>query len=270
MRVNVFVLAVAAVLAGWPVPGSAQSAGGPVIRGWVADSTGRPVAFARVTGEGAGERVADDSGRFLLVMPKPGAIRLEARRVGFHPLLTRIEIRGDTTLRLVMVTLPASLAKVEIEAEATVRSLEMNGFYRRLRDKKIGANTGHFILPEEIEKRRGTVLQVMQGTPGIHIMRYQLGGDRQRPPQLEYMAAFGNSRKSGRALCPMAVYLDRMRLSPPPGSEGLAERYPPPPDIAEYVTLREVAGVEIYTRSNAPPEYSTLNGTCGVILIWTK
>src|SRR5688572_32084946 len=114
MRVNAIALTAAVILAGWPAHGIAQASGGPVIRGWVADSTGRPVAFARVTGEGAGERVADDSGRFLLVMPKPGPIRLEARRVGFHPLLTRVEIRGDTALRLVMATLPASLAKVEI------------------------------------------------------------------------------------------------------------------------------------------------------------
>ena len=231
----------------------------------VLDSTGRAVAFARVRGEGLGERVADDSGRFLLAMQRSGPIRLEARRVGFHPLMSRVQIAGDTTLHLVMAALPASLAKVEIEAEATVRSLELAGFYQRLRDKKVGSNTGHFILPDEIEKRRGSVTQVMMGIPGIHITMHREGGRESR--SRDYLAVFGNSRKAGRSLCAMTVYLDRVRLSPP-GT--LNDRFPPPVDISEFVTLREVAGIEVYTRTNFPPEYALLNGTCGVVLLWTK
>jgi hypothetical protein len=229
----------------------------------VLDSTGRAVAFARITREGVGERVADDSGRFLLAMQRPGPIRLEARRVGFHPLITRVQIANDTALRLVMATLPASLAKVEIEAEATVRSLELNGFYRRLRDKNVGANTGHFILPEEIEQRRGSVTSIVTGIPGLRVERFR-ATERSR----EYQGLFGNSRRArGGALCAMTVYLDRNRINPP-GS--LLASHQGPADINAEVTLREVAGIEVYTRSNAPPEFSMLNGTCGVVVIWTK
>jgi hypothetical protein len=84
----------------------------------------------------------------------------------------------------------------------------------------------------------------------------------------EYWALFGNSRKIGNALCPMTIYVDRVRLSPL--AAGPYGRDNAPVDINSYVTLRDVAGIEVYTRTNMPAEYMLLNGTCGVVLIWTK
>jgi hypothetical protein len=252
MRVTVF-LGIA--LIGAVKPGMAQTPSGPTIRGWVVDTAGRAVAFARVTGGGSA-RVADDSGRFLLVMPRAGAVTLEVRRVGFRPLETRERFTGDTTVRLVMMPLPASLAAVRIEAEATERSLDLGGFYDRFREKQRGTNTGHFILPEEIERRTGSVLQVMTGTPGVRIDRYRFAG-------AEWNAIFGNSR------CAMTVYLNRTRLPPPAQFDRNIQRFIPP-DVSEFVTLREVAGIEMYSRSNAPSEFAMLNGSCGVVVIWTK
>jgi hypothetical protein len=167
-------------------------------------------------------------------------------------------------VRFVLEPLPASLAKVQIEAEATTVSLELAGFYSRLRDKERAANTGHFILPEKIERRRGSVTQVVTGIPGLRVERFH-----QRGSSTEYMALFGNARKiSGDGLCPMTVYVDRARLQPPGGALGRDNA--PPPDINEAVTLRDVAGIEVYTRANVPFEFAMLNGTCGVVLIWTK
>ena len=242
-----------------------RSSAAPVVRGRITDSTGAPVAFARVTAEGLGERVADDSGRFLLPLDRAGARRLELRRVGFNPLFTRVNINGDSALHLVMTPLPASLAKVKIEAEAAVVSLELAGFYQRLRDKERGANTGHFITPEEIERRRGSVTQVVTGLPGLHVERFR---PNESGTSSEYIALFGNSRRP-TARCAMAVYVDRIRLQPPPEVR-LDRRDPWPPDINGAITLREIAGIEVYTRSNAPSEFALLNGTCGVVLIWTK
>jgi hypothetical protein len=242
----------------------AQAAPNLVIRGRVVDTVGNPVAFARVTAEGE-SRVADDSGRFLLRVPRTGSVGLIARRVGFHPSELRLRIATDTNIQLVMKALPASLAKVEVEAEATIVSLELAGFYARLREKERATNTGHFILPEEIERRRGSVTQIMTGVPGLRVQRFKPPGQYSS----EYMALYGNARKISRdGLCPMTVYLDRIRLQPPGGS--LGRENSPPIDVNEVVSLRDVAGIEVYTRANMPSEFALLNGTCGVVLIWTK
>ena len=41
--------------------------------------------------------------------------------------------------------------------------------------------------------------------------------------------------------------------------------------INDLVSANSIAGIEVYPRSvTAPPKYQSLNGTCGVVLIWTK
>ena len=245
--------------------GAPRMTTGPVVSGRVTDVSGTPVPFARITAEGSGERVADDSGRFLLPRSRTGPMRLEVRRVGFTPLLTRVDINRDTSLHLVLQPLPTTLSKVQIDGQAMVTALDLAGFYQRLRDKERGANTGHFITPEEIERRRqGSVTQLVTGIPGLRVGRFKRS---ESPAANEYQALFGNSRK-GRAMCSMTVYVNRVRLVPP-DDDGLA-REPLPPDVNGAVTLSELAGVEVYTRSYAPPEYAMLNGTCGVVLLWTK
>jgi len=40
---------------------------------------------------------------------------------------------------------------------------------------------------------------------------------------------------------------------------------------ANAVQPNTIAGIEVYARSvTAPPKYQSLNGRCGVMLIWTK
>ena len=242
-----------------------QTVTGPVLRGIVSDIVGRPVSHALVTVEGVGDRVADDSGRFFVVVPKAGVVRLRTRRVGFHSTESRLVVQRDTLVQIVLRALPASLAKVVIEAEATVTSLELGGFYARMREKERDTNTGHFILPETIEQRRGSVSQVVTGIPGLRVERYKPPGSNTQ----EYIGLFGNSRKISRnGLCPMTVYLDRIRVQPPGGA--LGRENPPPVDINDVVSLREVAGIEVYARANTPFEFAMLNGTCGVVVIWTK
>jgi len=69
-----------------------------------------------------------------------------------------------------------------------------------------------------------------------------------------------------------AVYVDNIRF--------YTTKWPPDPrtdDMSRYefiddlISTNTVAAIEVYpTAVNAPPRYQTLNGNCGVILIWTK
>jgi hypothetical protein len=61
----------------------------------------------------------------------------------------------------------------------------------------------------------------------------------------------------------MTVYMDRIRIV---GTlSGKDER------VNELLAPTHVAGIEIYPHAvSAPPEFQSLNGNCGVVLIWTK
>ena len=179
----------------------------PVVTGIVIDSMGQPIAFAQVRGPGVDPRTSDDSGRFRFTMRKRGSLSLTVRRVGFQPLETTLRVDSDTTLELVMRPLAASLATVRVEAEATVRTLEMRGFYDRLRDHVKGTNTGWFIMPEEIEGRRGAIkaTQLLQGIPNLRVMKISPGKDNPTGQWFETLVGPGG--------CPMTIYLDGARLN---------------------------------------------------------
>jgi hypothetical protein len=227
----------------------------PEVAGVITDSSGSPIAFAQVRGPGVDPRVSDDSGRFRFTMRKSGRLSLEIRRVGFRPLeLTVPVVATDTALALIMHPLGATLETVRIEAEATVRSLELHGFYDRLRERERGTNTGHFIMPEEIEARRGTikVTQLVQGIPSMRVVKISAG------------AGSSYDALVGAAGCPMMIYLDGQRLNRLGG--GVLQ----PVNIEWLVTTRDLAGVEVYTRANAPDRYRSFALNCGVVLLWTK
>ncbi|HEX6316012.1 MAG TPA: hypothetical protein VFZ73_14175, partial [Gemmatimonadaceae bacterium] len=67
-----------------------------------------------------------------------------------------------------------------------------------------------------------------------------------------------------RRNCRMTVYLDNIRIVgrlAPSGDDFVNEMVPP----------GHVAAMEIYPSAvGAPPQYQSLNGTCGIVLIWTK
>jgi hypothetical protein len=67
--------------------------------------------------------------------------------------------------------------------------------------------------------------------------------------------------------CPMAVYVDGRRMNSlfEPAYGAYAWQ------LDEIIVPAHVAGIEIYASPlRAPPEYQTLNGLCGVVLVWTK
>lgn len=236
-----------------------------VARGSIVDSTGYPIPYALVRVGSSGQRVSNDSGRFLIPMRESGQVPIEVRRIGYHPVKLTASLPSDTAFLIVMHPAAASLEAVRIEAGNLVRSLELGGFYRRMSEKTRGANTGHFLTPEDIEPRRvHRVTQLLEQFPGVKVIPLDRGGRR--------FGLFGANR------CPMTVYANGMRLnrltSARPRQLGgftvWTEVPPPPPEVDEVIMPTSVAGIEIYTRSNAPTEFQLMNGTCGVVVFWTR
>jgi hypothetical protein len=158
------------------------------------------------------------------------------------------------------------LTPAVVKVHEQMVKLERVGFYRRMTDREKGTNSGHFITAEEIEKRgfphRFTIL--LDQIPSVGIGRR---GDVMVP--------------TGTGGCVMTTYLDGARLVAYPEQRhsagtgfytgGGGGRPPPGGGLDGMIRTSSVAGVEVYSRGNqAPPEYQALNGSCGVIVIWTR
>lgn len=219
-----------------------------VLGGVVLDATGLPLSYPNYQVNGGKRLLADDSGRFQFPAPD-GAFTLLVRRIGFEPAEIRLPVRPDTALRIVLTAIPQQLKGVIISGASAFVSLDIHGFYGRMKDAERGINHGYFVTPEDIERRRPNwISQMAQNLPSVRVLQ------RGRPLD-DVIAGSGN--------CKMTVYLDNIRIVG--RLNGRDDK------LNEMVTITSVAGMEIYPRAvSAPPQYQALNGTCGVVLIWTK
>lgn len=253
-----------------PVRAVAQSAPRIVV-GAVTDTSGVAVPWALVlVNDKLPGTVADDTGRFRVDAGKRDRATIEVRRIGFRPERFELAFGGDSVVRLAVRLTPAAqmLEAQQVRAAATIRALDAVGFYERLRDRKLGAGSGTFITPEELEARQPRLATLaLEGVAGVKVARNAAG---QGVP----MARGGT--------CPMTIYLGGVRLQTSGTSVG---GYAPgsmmgmmrgtsagrsDPTLDELIAANDVAAIEVYPRGvNAPPRFQMTNGTCGVVAIWT-
>lgn len=266
-RIHAFCLAASLLsLVPWGV-GCAQGER-RVIRGAVTDTTGAGVAYVNVRA-GRDVRVTDDSGRFSVALNDRKATKFEFRRIGYRPTDLQLSAGGDTTLSVTMIPNAQVLPAASVKVRELMVKLERMGFYRRMTDREKGVNSGHFITAEEIEKRGfpPQFTTLLEAIPSVRVR-----DDR------------GLRIPLGTGGCIMTTYLDGTRLvayrlqrlseatglytrgrGPP------AEQQPADGGLDGLIRSGSVAGIEVYPRATqAPAEYQSLNGNCGVILIWTR
>jgi len=219
-----------------------------VLRGRVTDTERIPLAYASIQINGGRRYVTDDSGRFTLPSPT-GRFSLLVRRIGFGPEEVILDSVPHAALRIQLAAVAQSLPEQRVVGRAAFVSLDLSGFYRRMKDAERGINHGYFVTPEDFEFRKPVYLtQMADGFPTVRVKRGI-------PPFKDVI--------TGALGCKMTVYLDRVRI--------VGKLLGVDDFVNELVPTNHVAGMEIYPRAvGAPPEYQPLNGTCGVVLIWTK
>ena len=249
-----------------------------VLRGRVTDTEGAPLSYASVQLNGGRRFIADDSGRFT--MPSPtGRFSLLVRRIGFSPEELRIDVAPDTAIRVRMTAFATALPEQRITGRAAFVSLDLNGFYRRMRDAERGVNHGYFMTPEDFEFRKPhEITQMVEGVPAVFVKRdagnprrYVLVGAPCRPRTEPDATCVRIGSEIGAASifrCVMTVYLDRVKIG---GKAGSSLGFSTDEFVNEIVQSSSVAAMEIYPRGvGAPPEFQSMTGNCGVVLIWTK
>jgi hypothetical protein len=237
-----------------------------LVRGVVTDTTGAAVPYVNVL-VGRDLRVTDDSGRFSVALNNRKATTFEFRRIGYHPTDFQLVAGGDTTFSVVLIPNAQLLSGAVVKVREQMVKLERADFYRRMTDRETGINAGHFITAEEIEKR---------GFP------YQFTILLDAIPSVSVRTDRGLRVPMGTGGCIMTTYLDgsrlvaysQQRLSEATGFYTKNSRppdHPPGGGLDGMIRSSSVAGIEVYTRaSQAPPQFQSLNGNCGVILIWTR
>jgi hypothetical protein len=220
-----------------------------ILRGRVVDESGQPLSYANVQINMGRRMLADDSGRFRLPYAVSGTAKVLVRRIGFEPTEVTLDGMPDTALRVQMKAIPLELKGVVVTGASAFRSLDTYGFYRRMQDIDRGINNGYFITPEDIARRKPNwITQMAEGFSTVRVRRGRI------PMQDVIIGSMG---------CRMTVYLDNIRIT---GRLGGKDDY-----VNELAVPNHVAAMEIYPRAvTAPPQYQPLNGTCGVVLIWTK
>ena len=230
------------------MPPAPQEPSGRTITGVVVDSSRRALPYVNVQ-VGSMRTATTESGRFLIRFEGRSQAKVSFRRMGFVPIDTLLT-PGDSSLTVVMLPLAVRLSTVEVLGANMSHKLELRGFYERMRDVERGINRGYFITPEDLDSRKPNfITQMLEGYPSIRV-NSQYGQH--------------NARLLGVGNCAMTVYLDGARVV-----GGFNPRSEDPINV--LVKPNEIAGVEIYPRNvGAPPQYQSLNGSCGIVVIWTK
>ncbi len=240
-------------------PVAAQDA--PVhVGGTVTDTAHHPVPYVNVLVGGSRRTVADDAGHFQLELPAGRAV-LDFRRLGYRPEQLTLELHADTIIAVNLIPVAQKLQGQEVTTPRSF-ALALHGFYERMADREKGISAGHFITGEDIERRNPRKLtQVLEDIPSVLILRVAAKPGDMCP--LGFCLA-----PTGTNHCPMGVYLDGQRLNRLTSANPSADYVT---DLDDFIIPTHVAGMEVYAHpGEVPPQYQLLNGTCGVILIWTK
>ena len=227
-----------------------------VVRGVVTDSGRRPIARVSVSVAGSATAFTDDTGAFRLRLPNREAATLEIRRLGFAPARFGLGAGGDTTIAATLLVSAQQLEAMSVRADAPT-SAKLRGFEERLLRRSRGITFGTFFTAEQIEKRNAVrTTQMFEEFPSIIVQQIRQGS----------YGIVGRSLTMRRGGCPATVFIDGARVlgegkGPDPGIVAIDELVPP----------QLVAGIELYrTGFDAPAQFQSLNGTCPVVVIWTK
>lgn len=218
---------------------------GVLVRGLITDlTTQRPLPSASVRfidlnqdGRRVWEGLSDSTGVFQGPRLAPSSYGVEVEALGYSPLMHAFEVSGYGFAELAIELSSDALELEPLVVMTRRRSrLESSGFYqRRIR------GFGHSMNREEIEARQPMfVSDLVRTMPGVTVAPGRMGNG-------------GVLRMRGG--CVPDVILDGVRLSQPVV-------------LDDVLSVADVEGIEVYSGSTAPVEYS--RSTCGTVLAWSR
>ncbi len=217
--------------------------------GLITDSHGQPIPGAQIelAGDSAGTR-SDEKGKFRLGNLPAGTWDVVAQRVGFLPSRSSVDLHPGTvtTTAIALRTATNILDTVRVVAHAP-DPLELAAKARQYP----GAS---FFSREKIDSMHPDhVTDILRQAPGVQLVYPDSGG-----PPLVQMLRTRFSSLGHDGLCPIEYYVDGVRFEM---------------DNSPDINLQpgDIEAIEVYDgASKIPPQYSSGEASCGVIVIWTR
>jgi hypothetical protein len=212
------------------------------LAGKVLNKAGNPVQGARVSIAGAGSAaVTDGQGRFRLDSLPAGTQSLEVRKVGYGMTIAPVELSSADPASATVVMNDFALPAVRIEA-SRITALANLGYLDR---KKKGF--GYFLDGDSIRTRSTRFTDVLRNAPMLKITPYGMG---------RYIVSSARDPNKG---CVHYVV------------DGQEFKELSAGDIDDFLSPGEIAAIEVYNPSVAPPEFERPGSTgCVSVVIWTS
>ena len=219
------------------------------IDGVARDSAGAPVRQVAIGVVGstavAHQTTTNDSGVFRLTDVSVGLTRVYARRIGFAPETSSVDVAVGVATRMNFVLAASAVELKPAITEADLTRGKMGPFNQRR-----ARGVGSFITRHDIEKRQaGTISELLRYLPGVGVTQKMAG-----EPQPVHMQRSVNSTVKGT--CAVLLYVDG---------------HPYPNGNVDDFSPAGMEGIEVYrSASEIPADFRTRDATCGVISLWTR
>lgn len=238
-----------------------------MLRGVVRDTLGQSIDLVEVTAvlDGVRRTRTDSAGAFLFINLPLGLYEVFFRRLGFVPARFVLVVTAGSSPPVHVVLTPTTqlLDSVIVSGRSVSGALQHTGFYERQRQREVGAGTGTFITPEDIQARHALhTTQLLQDVRGLHL----------RAEHTDFVVPWGRSR-----VCIMAVFIDGIEISNiynirRSNVMGQNTVTIDGPGLNRFISPSDIKAIEVYeSGSSTPLQFqSTKDAQCGSIVIWTK
>jgi carboxypeptidase family protein/TonB-dependent receptor-like protein len=215
------------------------------VRGKVLSPDDKPLAQARVEARPTGvSGVTGVDGTFSIDGIPTGTQLIVVRRLGFAPVGVPVNVTSRQPTDITVTLAPALnvLDPVLVTARRNY-ALEKRGFFQRQR-----AGWGKYFTRDDIKNRNPQFLtDILREVPGIRVSR-AIGGTVIQSGNRPYGSGGGCTQ----------LYVD-----------GIQWRVRFPGDLDAFVSMRDVAGLEVYRPGSAPVQFRGFD-QCAVIVVWTQ
>src|SRR5687768_3881201 len=134
--------------------------------GIVYDAIGRPLAAAEIIVTEEKRAISNSRGEFKIEDLPAGIVEFTARRIGYQPTTTAIQIEPGLTVHLAvkLVPVPVQLGTIVVEGKTLDKTLWQTGFYQR-RD---GAR-GHYFDAEYFKRYQASLGGLMENVASVRV-----------------------------------------------------------------------------------------------------
>ncbi len=209
----------------------------------VAVNSGRPLAGAQVAIANGPQTRANERGEWTLADAPAGTRMLEVRAVGYYPARQTVDvIDGAAPVRVALATFKSVLDTMKVIADYD-RFSNYAGFRERSR-----SGLGRFFTDADLARR-----QVVVTTDLFRNMQGVFVDSNSDPEQQITMRGVFSER------CVPAVYLNGTLMV---GIDMAG--------IDAFVRPKDVVGIEVYSQTQAPPQFQPGLSGCGSLVFWTR